>query len=192
MPVLLKSLSDPRAFRNQLKITQTAYWPLFGATQSAGCRYESGRPLAEPLAMLFALFENGVITWADLKKSRALAKGEPFHDEDGESITKAQVRKFRKRMADLKGVRVALDINQTYFWYLFGTTQGIGSRYEKGIGVPPPVVMLHALFFLERVTLDSLLPAIQLVENATRRKVTSKPIKGPGRAIPIPQGQNAK
>jgi hypothetical protein len=53
------------------------YWSRFGITQSGGSRYESGRNIPKPTAMLMWLQESGRITDQDLadaiKATRAKA-----------------------------------------------------------------------------------------------------------------------
>lgn len=46
---------DVRAMRKRLKIRQADFWGKVGATQSGGSRYESGRNIPEPVAMLLTL-----------------------------------------------------------------------------------------------------------------------------------------
>ena len=61
--------------RKKLGANQHAFWSPLGVTQSGGSRYESGRNLPKPVALLVALRETGKITDADLAAaSAALAK----------------------------------------------------------------------------------------------------------------------
>lgn len=54
-------LKDLRAYRESLGENQTTFWNRFGVTQSAGSRYESGRELPAPTAMLVLAFANRLI-----------------------------------------------------------------------------------------------------------------------------------
>jgi transcriptional regulator with XRE-family HTH domain len=47
-------------------LNQQQYWSRYGITQSGGSRYESGRNIPKPAAMLIWLRETGVITDLDL------------------------------------------------------------------------------------------------------------------------------
>lgn len=52
---------DPLGFRLARRETQAEFWPLLGVTQSAGSRYESGRQVPKPVAMLAAIRELGIV-----------------------------------------------------------------------------------------------------------------------------------
>ena len=45
-------IKDYRMLRLKLKLNQTEFWNRIGATQSAGCRYESGRNPPKAVAVL--------------------------------------------------------------------------------------------------------------------------------------------
>ncbi len=61
--------------RKKLGANQHTFWSPLGVTQSGGSRYESGRNLPKPVALLVALRETGKITDADLAAaSAAIAK----------------------------------------------------------------------------------------------------------------------
>lgn len=49
---------------------QETFWRRFGVTQSGGSRYESGRNIPTPIAMLVALWAQGKLTDEDLVQSR--------------------------------------------------------------------------------------------------------------------------
>lgn len=53
--------------------SQEAFWARFGVTQSGGSRYESGRQLPAPAAILIALYLSGTIDDKALEKARRLA-----------------------------------------------------------------------------------------------------------------------
>lgn len=42
--------------RKQTGLTQTEFWGRVGTGQSAGSRYENGRPMPRPIAMLVEMF----------------------------------------------------------------------------------------------------------------------------------------
>ena len=61
--------------------------------------------------------------------------------------------------ANLKKLRMFWKENQTEFWCRFGVTQSRGSRFEKGIGIPPSVAILMELYFEKKITDVDLLKA---------------------------------
>ena len=54
---------------------QKDYWAKFGVTQSGGSRYESGRAMPWPLAILRQLYDDNIITDLNLKVVRAKVEG---------------------------------------------------------------------------------------------------------------------
>lgn len=66
-------LSDLVAYRESRGETQTEFWSRFGVTQSGGSRYENGRPLPRPVALLVLAFADGVIGDAVLEKLAKMA-----------------------------------------------------------------------------------------------------------------------
>lgn len=66
-------LKDLRAYRESLGENQTTFWNRFGATQSGGSRYESGREMPVPLAMLMLAFADGLLDDAAIGKLRRKA-----------------------------------------------------------------------------------------------------------------------
>lgn len=64
-------LADLRAYRVSRNENQTEFWGRFGVTQSAGSRYESGREVPAPLALLVLAFAEGVLDDSHLSKLRA-------------------------------------------------------------------------------------------------------------------------
>lgn len=55
--------------RKKLGINQGDFWKRFGVTQSGGSRYESGRNIPKPLAILLWLHRSGKITDKDLAEA---------------------------------------------------------------------------------------------------------------------------
>lgn len=66
-------LADLRAYRVSRNENQAEFWARFGVTQSGGSRYESGRAVPAPLAMLVLAFADGVLDDAALGKLRKRA-----------------------------------------------------------------------------------------------------------------------
>lgn len=63
----LKNLAD---YRRTQGLNQSAFWSRYGVTQSGGSRYESGRDLPTPVAILVWLRETGRLSDADLEAAR--------------------------------------------------------------------------------------------------------------------------
>lgn len=62
-------------YRKALGVNQSAFWGRFGVTQSGGSRYESGRTIPKPTAMLVWLRESGALTDKDLESAmKAVSK----------------------------------------------------------------------------------------------------------------------
>lgn len=55
--------------RQKTGLNQGDFWKRYGVTQSGGSRYESGRRLSRPLALLVKLHLSGVITDEELAKA---------------------------------------------------------------------------------------------------------------------------
>ena len=47
--------TDPREIRRKLGLNQQQFWSKIGVTQSGGSRYESGRNVPKPVALLLNL-----------------------------------------------------------------------------------------------------------------------------------------
>lgn len=52
--------------RRKENVNQKDFWKRYGVTQSGGSRYESGRNIPKPLAILLYLHRSGKITDKDL------------------------------------------------------------------------------------------------------------------------------
>lgn len=50
------------------------------------------------------------------------------------------------RSSELKRFRISKRESQEKFWGRFGVTQSSGSRFETGLGIPPPVAILVKLY----------------------------------------------
>lgn len=63
-------LKNLRAYRESTGENQAQFWARFGVTQSGGSRYESGRPLPSPLAILVLAFSDGLFDESSLARLR--------------------------------------------------------------------------------------------------------------------------
>jgi len=63
-------LGNLLALRKQTGENQENFWRRFGVTQSGGSRYESGRNIPTPIAMLIAVWASGKIDDSDLVQAR--------------------------------------------------------------------------------------------------------------------------
>ena len=78
------------------------------------------------------------------------------------------MRKFRSDMATiphlstahkLKYLRSNLNENQTEFWSRFGVTQSQGSRFEQGMGMQSPLIILLTLYVESKISDSDLMVA---------------------------------
>jgi DNA-binding transcriptional regulator YiaG len=58
--------SDIAADRKKENLNQKDFWARYGVTQSGGSRYESGRNIPKPLAVLLWLHRSGKVSDKDL------------------------------------------------------------------------------------------------------------------------------
>lgn len=65
-------LSNIADYRKKLRVNQQTFWSPLGVTQSGGSRYESGRNLPRPVALLVTMRASGQITEADLAAATAV------------------------------------------------------------------------------------------------------------------------
>ena len=61
--------SDIADVRKNGNLNQTEFWTRYGVTQSGGSRYESGRNIPKPLAILLWLHSTGKVTDKDLAEA---------------------------------------------------------------------------------------------------------------------------
>ena len=61
--------SDISTTRKKENLNQKDFWARYGVTQSGGSRYESGRNLPKPLAILLWLNRSGKVTDKDLAEA---------------------------------------------------------------------------------------------------------------------------
>ena len=58
--------SNIQTDRQKQSLNQSDFWSRYGVTQSGGSRYESGRNIPKPLAILLYLHRSGKVTDKDL------------------------------------------------------------------------------------------------------------------------------
>jgi len=58
--------SDIADTRKKVNLNQLDFWKRYGVTQSGGSRYESGRNIPKPLAILLWLHQSGKVKDQDL------------------------------------------------------------------------------------------------------------------------------
>lgn len=61
-------------YRKKLGVNQHAFWSGLGVTQSGGSRYETGRNIPQPVALLLTLRETGKISVAELEAAATQIK----------------------------------------------------------------------------------------------------------------------
>jgi hypothetical protein len=62
-------LTQLRDLRKRHRLNQYDFWSRFGVTQSGGSRYETGRAIPKPLALLIHFWHSGKITDEDLAQA---------------------------------------------------------------------------------------------------------------------------
>ncbi|QID19402.1 helix-turn-helix transcriptional regulator [Nitrogeniibacter mangrovi] len=70
-----KAILNPLQRRETRGESQTDFWRRYGVTQSAGSRFESGRPMQSPVQILMALEALGSITSDELDMVVQLLQG---------------------------------------------------------------------------------------------------------------------
>lgn len=60
-----------REYRKARRESQCRFWGRFGVTQSRGSRFELGSEIPPPVAILLALYLEGIITDGDLRHARS-------------------------------------------------------------------------------------------------------------------------
>ena len=63
-------------YRKSTMLNQTLFWQQFGSTQSTGSRYEKGKEIPMPLAMLLLLHASGTISDSHLNWAAANFPGD--------------------------------------------------------------------------------------------------------------------
>lgn len=72
MPKAKFDILNVADYRKNLGLNQQAFWSTLGVTQSGGSRYESGRDLPQPVALLLTLRETGRINNANIAAAATL------------------------------------------------------------------------------------------------------------------------
>ena len=67
--------SDIATARKKLNLNQKDFWTRYGVTQSGGSRYESGRNIPKPLAILLWLHQSGKVSDKEAL-TKAIAKAQ--------------------------------------------------------------------------------------------------------------------
>lgn len=62
---ILAAVKDPKAVRLAAKLNQKDFWGRLGVTQSGGSRYETGRGMPTPVAMLLGLMVTATVIEKD-------------------------------------------------------------------------------------------------------------------------------
>jgi len=74
---------------------------------------------------------------------------------EGDALVQPDPAFYRMTPRDkmlMRDLRHLLGENQTQFWSRFGVAQSSGSRFERGMPVPLPVLLLIRLYFLRHVS----------------------------------------
>ncbi|BAO28303.1 helix-turn-helix domain-containing protein [Sulfuritalea hydrogenivorans] len=61
--------SDIATTRKKANLSQVDFWARYGVTQSTSSRYETGRTIPKPLAILLWLHQSGKVTDKDLAEA---------------------------------------------------------------------------------------------------------------------------
>jgi hypothetical protein len=72
----------------------------------------------------------------------------------------------------LKWLRIDLNENQTEFWLRFGVTQSQGSRFEQGMDMPSPLIILLALYLDGKLS-DADLLTVRSHENSLVKSLSA-------------------
>lgn len=83
--------------------------------------------------------------------------------EDSATPVPASYRMTPRDKTLMRDLRYLMKENQTQFWRRFGVAQSSGSRFERGVPVPLPVLLLIRLYFLRYVS-DGDLQAVRSPE----------------------------
>lgn len=70
----IRILQNLKEHRRKEGLNQSQFWSAIGVTQSGGSRYEAGREVPTPTAILLALKEMGCFSEQDLAAARAVVE----------------------------------------------------------------------------------------------------------------------
>jgi hypothetical protein len=76
----------------------------------------------------------------------------PVHGFDAGKTTLLGETPALRQHVELKQFRISRRESQEKFWARFGVTQSSGSRFETGLGIPPPVALLVRLYLDGKLT----------------------------------------
>jgi hypothetical protein len=96
----------------------------------------------------------------DINKASFNKKPRKFLNRSVVGIKNVDVDLYRITPRDetlIRDLRYLLQENQTQFWQRFGVTQSRGSRFERGMAIPLPVLLLIRLYLTRIVTDEHLL-----------------------------------
>ena len=124
LPARTRTGDELRALRLQRGEEQGRFWPRLGATQSAGSRYEAGRELNTPLALLLELWLSGALSDDDLARLGRYAA------RDTTGLPAGSRKRLALALDDPAAFRRASGLSQEEFWGRLGLTQSGGSRHE--------------------------------------------------------------
>lgn len=124
LPACTRSGDELRALRLRRGEDQGRFWSRLGMTQSAGSRYEGGRQLNPPLALLIELWMSGALTDDDLAQLGRYAAG------DTAGLPVGSRKRLVLAFDDPAAFRRASGLSQEEFWGRLGLTQSGGSRHE--------------------------------------------------------------
>jgi hypothetical protein len=110
--------------------------------------------------MLLGGWEGRWVEYCNFAREDNMAKDDDFKYQamtSGEPGAAAQDGQTASSMpgalhADLKKFRISKRESQEKFWGRFGVTQSSGSRFETGLGIPPPVAILVKLYVKGRLS----------------------------------------
>ncbi len=69
-----------------------------------------------------------------------------------EAVNDAAPMHSSSNISALKQFRISKRESQEKFWGRFGVTQSSGSRFETGLGIPPPVAILVKLYLIGKLS----------------------------------------
>lgn len=76
--------------------------------------------------------------------------------------------------AEVRELRLTLQLNQSEFWTPFQTTQSGGSRYESGREIPTPVQVLLNIAFTTDAKATAIFNELRAFGNAKKKTKTAR------------------
>jgi hypothetical protein len=89
-----------------------------------------------------------------VREENSMAQDDDFtyHAATGGEQHSAEALSPSTPHGELKKFRISKRESQEKFWGRFGVTQSSGSRFETGLGIPPPVAILVKLYVKGRLS----------------------------------------